>query len=219
MKIDPKLKNRIRFNQLEADARDRLRRFYHLTSAEAALRILQSGYIWSDAPDLCPNFTPNRPPRPTPDAPAAPDAAEPELCLRFQFAGTAHLVAEDTPAASYAPNALYVHLYEWPDLYSLQGMRVALLRVSAPTASGLECIGFQASPAFLERCKTDIAATLMLTRIKRLTGLSRSIRVPADAAQRAALAAEFPLPRFGQLELAQMRFQLWQRRLRKRLER
>lgn len=219
MKIDPKLKNRIRFNQLEADARDRLRQFYHLTSAAAALRIVESGYIWSDAPDLCPNFTPNRKSRSGSEEGTDSTGDEAEICLRFQFSGSAHLVAEDTPASSYAPNALYLHLYEWPDLYGLQGMRVALVRVSAPTASGLECTGFQASPAFLAQCKTDIASTLLLTRIKRLTGLSRSIRVPADAAQRAAIAAEFPEPHFGWMERTQMRLMLWQRRLRKRYDR
>jgi hypothetical protein len=209
MKIDPRLKNRLRFNQLEADARDRLRRFYHLTSAEAALQILQSGFIWSNAPDICPNFTPNQTSQLTMDA-------APEIWLRFQFTGAAHLVAEDAPASSYVPHALYLHLYEWPDMFGLQGMRVARLRVSAPSASGLACIGFQANPAFLARCKTDTTALLLLTHIKRFTALSRSIQVPADAAQRAALQAQYPVPRFGALEVYQMRFALWRRRLQKR---
>jgi hypothetical protein len=212
MKIDPKLKNRLRFNQLEPDARDRLRRFYHLTSAEAALRIVQSGFIWSDAPDLCPNFTPNR------DSKLTIPAAE-DIWLRFQFSGAAHLVPEDAPASSFVNNAMYLQLYEWPDMFGLQGMRVARVRVAAATSSGLECIGFQANEAFLERCKTDIAATLVLTQLKRLTAISRSMQVPGDAAQRAALQAEFPAPRFSALEIYQMRFFLWRRRMQKRFER
>ena len=110
---------------------------------------------------------------------------------------------------------MYVHLYEWPDMFGLQGMRVANVRVSASTASGLECIGFKATEAFLEKCKTDIAATLLLTRIKRLTALSRSVQVPATEAERAATLAQFPVPQFGTLEILQMRFQLWRRRMQK----
>jgi hypothetical protein len=207
VKIDPKLKNRLRFNQLESDARDRLRRFYHHTSAEAALRIVQSGFIWSDAPDLCPHFTPNK--TSTPEL-----GTEPDICLRFQFSGPAHLVPEEAPVSSYVPNALYLHLYEWPDMFGLQGMRVALLRVSAPCTSGLECVGFAPSPVFLEKCKTDIHATMILTAIKRMTAMSRSVQVPKDAAQRAAIAAKFPLPRFSAWEVLQMRWHLWRRRMR-----
>lgn len=209
MKIDPRLKNRLRFNQLEPDARDRLRRFYHLTSAEAALQIVQSGFIWSAEPDLCPHFTPNRDSQLS--IPGAPD-----IWLRFQFSGAAHLVPEEAPASSFLANAMYLQLYEWPDMFNLQGMRVARVRVAAGTSSGLECIGFQASEAFLERCKTDIAATLMLTQLKRLTAISRSVQVPKDAAQRAALQAQFPVPRFSALEIYKMRFFLWRRRLQKR---
>jgi hypothetical protein len=145
VKIDPKLKNRIRFNQLDDVARDRLRRFYHLTSAVAALQILQSGAIWSNSPDLCPNFTPNR------DSKIKP-AAEPEIWLNFQFSGASHLVPEEAAVSSYQPNSLYLHLYEWPDMFGLQGLRVARLRVAAPTSSGLECTGFRASEAFLTKC-------------------------------------------------------------------
>jgi hypothetical protein len=211
VKIDHKLKNRIRFNQLDADARDRLRRIYHLTSAAAALRIVQSGFIWSDAPDLCPNFTPNSSSRPT-------ITAAPEVWLGFRFSGPAHLVPDEADATEYAAHSLYVHLYEWPDMFGLQGMRVARIRVSAPTASGLECIGFHATPAFMERCKTDIAATLLLTRLKRMTALSRSVQVPATAAERAEVEAAFPEPQFSDMEIYQMRFHLWRRRLLKRFQ-
>lgn len=212
MKIDHKLKNRIRFNQLDADARDRLRRIYHLTSAAAALQIVQSGFIWSDAPDLCPNFTPNSSSKP--DIKVAP-----EVWLGFRFSGPAHLVPEDADASSYAPQSMYVHLYEWPDMFGLQGMRVARIRVAAPTATGLECIGFHATPAFLEKCKSDIASTLLLTRLKRMTALSRSVQVPASAAERSAIQTAFPVPQFTPMEIYQMRFHLWRRRLLKRFQR
>jgi hypothetical protein len=209
MKIDPKLKNRIRFNQLQAEARDRLRRFYHLTSASSALQIVQSGFIWSDTPELCPNFAPNR-------SSSVESSAAPEIWLRFQYTGAVHLLPDDAPSASYKPNSLQLHLYEWPDMYDLQGMRLARIRLSAPATSGLECIGFYASEAFLQKCKTDIAATLTLTRLKRLTAIYRSVQVPADAAQKASIQAQFPPARFSALEIWQMRFFLWRRRMQKR---
>jgi hypothetical protein len=205
MKIDPKLKNRIRFNQLQSEARDRLRRFYHLTSASAALQIVQSGFIWSDTPELCPNFAPNR-------SSHVPCSGGPEIWLRFQYTGAVHLLPEDAPSASYKPNSLQLHLYEWPDMYDLQGMRLARIRLTAPCTSGLDCIGFHATEAFLQKCKTDIEATLTLTRLKRLTGIYRSVQVPADAAQRASIQAEYPPPHFSTLEIWQMRFFLWRRR-------
>lgn len=208
LKIDPKLKNRIRFNQLDVEAKDRLRHFHHLTSAEAALQIVASGAIWSDDPDLCPHFAPNR-------HSSQPIPASPDIWLSFRFSGAAHLVPEAFDAGSYEPNGLYVHLYEWPDMFGLQGMRVASMRVSAPTASGLECTGFKATDAFLNRCKTDINATLMLTRIKRLVAITRSVRVPGTAAEKAALQTQFPVPRFGMMDRMQMRLHLWRRRMAK----
>jgi hypothetical protein len=206
VKIDPKLKSRIRFNQLDDVARDRLRRFYHLTSASAALQILQSGAIWGDGPDLCPNFTPNR------DSKLKPSAA-PEIWLSFQFSGAAHLVPEEEDLSNYKPNALYLHLYEWPDMYGLQGLRVALVRVSAPTSSGLECTGFRASEAFLKKCKTDVRSMLILARLKRLSAISRSVRVPASAAERVAIQAEFSALQFGVTEIWRARFSAWLKRL------
>ena len=206
MKIDPKLKNRIRFNQLDDVARDRLRRFYHLTSAAAALQIVQSGAIWSDRADLCPNFTPNR------DSKLVP-AAAPEIWLNFQFSGAAHLVPEGELPSSYLPNALYLHLYEWPDMFGLQGLRVSLVRVSAPTASGLECTGFRASEAFLKKCKTDMQSMLILARLKRLTAISRTVRVPATAAERTAIQAQSSALQFGASEIWRARLDLWRKSL------
>jgi hypothetical protein len=95
-------------------------------------------------------------------------------------------------------------------------MRVAQVRLAAPTASGLECVGFQASRAFLDKCKSDIVSTLVLTQLKRLTATSRSVQVPADAAQRAAIQADFPPPHFGDWDILKMRFFLWRRGLLKR---
>jgi hypothetical protein len=206
VKIDPKLKNRIRFNQLDDVARDRLRRFNHLTSAAAALQIMQSGAIWGNGPDTSPNFTPNR------DSKVRP-SARPEVWLNFQFSGAAHLVPEEAEASSYQPNAMYLHLYEWPDQFGLQGLRVALVRVAAPTASGLECTGFRASEAFLKKCRTDVVSMMILARLKRLTAISRSVRVPATAAERDAIQAEFSELKFGALEIWRTRFELWRKRV------
>lgn len=212
MKIDPKLKNRIRFNQLEDEAKTRLRRFYHLTSADAALRILQSGFIWSDAADLCPNFCSNRSAKPE-------FSAQHEVWLAFNFVGPVHLVPEEFPSNQYAANALYVHLFEWPDMFDLKGMRVNTLRVSAGTSAGLECLGYQATPEFLDRCKTDLEATMVLTRIKRLAAIARSVRVPASAQERKDLRASFPKPTFTTMDRYKMQFHLFKRSLAKRMKR
>jgi hypothetical protein len=211
LKIDPKLKNRIRFNQLEGEAKTRLRRFYHVTSAEAALRILQSGFIWSDAQDLCPNFSSNR-------SAKAEFGPVQEVWLTFNFDGPAHLVPEEFPASQYVPNALYIHLYEWPDMFDLEGMRVANLRVAAGTSAGLECIGYQATPEFLERCKTDLEATMLLTRIKRLAAIARSARVPASGVERKEIRAGFPKSTFTKLDRYKLQFHLFKRRIRKKLK-
>lgn len=209
VKIDPKLKNRLRFNQLDGDAKLRLRRFYHLTSADAALRILQSGFVWSDADDLSPNFASNRTVKPG-------FTGSQQVWLTFNFVGPVHLVSEEFPASEYVPNALYVHLFEWPDMFNLEGMRVDRVRVSQGTSAGLECIGFNATADFLEHCKTDIEATMRLTRIKRLATLSRNVRVPATPAERKSVQASFPENRFSALDVLKMKFFLWRRRMHKR---
>jgi hypothetical protein len=205
VKTNAEPKNRIRFNQLEDVARDRLRRFYHLTSAPAALQILQSGAIWSNSPELCPHFTPNR------DSKIKP-AAAPEIWLSFQFSGAVHLVPEDASVASYQPNALYLHLSEWPDRFGLPGLRVAQVRVAAPTAIGLECTGFRASEAFLKKCRTDVRALLIQERLKRLAATSRAVQVPATEAQRNAIQAAFSELQFGALETWLARLKLWRKR-------
>ena len=210
MKIDPKLKSRIRFNQLDGDAKTRLRRFYHLTSADAALRILQSGFIWSDADDLCPNFGSNRSAKPGFTAPQ-------EIWLTFNFVGPAHLVPEEFSADQYVPNALYIHLFEWPDMFDLEGMRVDKLRVARGTGSGLECIGYSTTPDFVERCKSDLEATMLLTRLKRFAASSRAVRVPGSADERDVVKRNYPEYKFSAMDVYKMRFQLFKRRLAKRL--
>jgi len=211
MKIDYRLKNRIRFNQLDEEARKRLRRFYHFTSATAALQILQSGSIWSDGDDIAPHFSANRQQK-------SNDACSREICLTFRFTGNGHLLPEDGSSADYQPNALYVHLYEWPDMYSLEGMRVAEIRVSAGTASGLECIGFHPSPEFLEQCKTDIGATIVLTRIKRLMSANRVMCVPEDARERETIRSRFPPYRPALLDIWRMKWKLFLRRIEQKRE-
>lgn len=209
MKIDPKLKNRIRFNQLDEDVRNRLRRFYHFTSARAALQILQSGFIWGDGVNLCPHFSHSR-------NSGFEGAESQEVCLTFQFSGAAHLVAADTPPTEYAPHSLYVLLRAWPEMYGLKGMRIDHLRVSPGTASGLQCVGYTPSPEYLARCKNNLDATMVLSRLKRLGAIDRSIRVPADAKERDTVQQKYPPANFGTLDVWKMKWQLWRRRLQRR---
>jgi len=212
VKIDSRLKNRLRFNQLDGETKQRLRRFYHLTSADVALRILQSGFIWSNADDLSPNFATNRTVKPD-------FGGRQEVCLTFNFMGPVYLVAQEFPASEYVPNALYVHLLEWPDLLHLDSMRIERLRVSQGTSVGLQCTGFNATAEFLERCKTDIEANLLLNRVRRLAALSRSMRVPASPDERNAVQSSFLDNRFSTLDVQKMKFSMWKRRLLKRFNR
>jgi hypothetical protein len=104
-------------------------------------------------------------------------------------------------------------------MFDLEGMRVANLRVSAGTSAGLECIGYQASPEFLERCKTDLEATMVLTRIKRLAAIARSVRVPASGTERKEVRAGYPKSTFTAMDRYKLQFHLFKRRLRKKLQR
>lgn len=208
MKIDPKLKQRIRFTQMDEDARKRLRRFYHYTSATAALQILQSGYIWSDTDDVCPFFASNREPVPA-------QARSREVCLAFQFSGTAHLVEAGTPSTDYASNALYIHLHRWPDMFGLEGLRLADLRVSRATATGLEFRALQVSPEYMQQCKDDLQAAMVLTRLKRLAGNAHTVRVPQNSEEREALRARYSAPEFSRMDIWKMKFQMWRRRTQK----
>lgn len=209
MKIDPKLKQRVRFNQLDEEARTRLRRMYHFTSARAALQILQSGFIWSDDDSLVAHFAHSR-------SQGYAQAHSRDICMTFHFSGAAHLVDATNPSNAYAPNAMYVRLNAWPDMYGLAGMQVAEVDVSPGTASGLQCTGFTPSPDFLEQCKTDLDLTMVLTKLKRLGTIDRSVRVPASVEEREQIRKNYPPATFSQLDIWKMKWQLWQRRLQKR---
>lgn len=212
MKIDPKLKQRIRFTQMDEDARKRLRRFYHYTSASAALQILQSGFIWSDADDICPNFCSNREPAPI-------EARSQEVCLAFQFAGTAHLVEAQTPSSEYTTNGLYIHLHRWPDMFGLEGLRVAQLRVSLATATGLEFRGLQIAPAYQEQCRDNLEASMVLSRLKRLGANRHTIRVPQSAEERETVRKRYPEPSFSRLDVWKMKFERWRKSQQKKKSR
>jgi hypothetical protein len=103
-------------------------------------------------------------------------------------------------------------------MFDLEGMRVANLRVAAGTSAGLECIGYQATPEFLERCKTELEATMLLTRIKRLAAIARSVRVPANGSERKEIRASFPKSTFTTLDRYKLQFHLFKRRIRKKLK-
>jgi hypothetical protein len=203
MKINPRTDKRLQFNQLDAEARDRLRHFCHYTSAQAALQILQSGHIWSKDDELAPHFWSNRV--------GLRQAQGQEICLQLQFAGAGHLLGARDPLPQMGANQMYVQLHEWPYMYGLEGMRISELRVGPGTVSGLQCTGMVVSPDFLARCKTDLRSTMVLQRLKRLLATPRTLSVPATVRQRAQLAAEFPALDFSGLELLRMRFELWRK--------
>ena len=180
--LDTKSKARVRFTQLDAETQQRLRTIYHLTSAQAALSIARTGYIWSDDPDGCPNFSLNRDLK-------LHYTAQPEVALTFKFRGTVQLHDDKVNFAPYAPNTLNLHLIAWPTLYGMEGLRVGNARVASGTSADLECLDFKLTPDFIEKCKTDPAAELLLRRLRRQLALGRMIKVPASREERAEIEA------------------------------
>jgi hypothetical protein len=180
--FEPRSRPKVRFTQLDEDTRQRLRTVYHLTSAQAALSIARTGYIWSNDPDGCPNFSLNRDLK-------LHYTATPEVALTFKFHGTVHLQDEEVDFSGYEVNSLNLHLIEWPTLYGMDGMRIAIARVAAGTVKDLECVDFKLTPAFIEKCKTDPDAELLLRRLRRQLALGRTIKVPGSTQERHAIEA------------------------------
>ena len=175
--LDPTVRHRVRFTQLDAEAQTRLRTIYHLTSAQNALSIARSGYIWSNDPDGCPNFSVHRDPR-------TADPALAEVALAFKFQGPVHLHEDRVDFSEYQAGSLNLHLKAWPTLYGMEGLRVAVARVAVGTVNGLDCVDFKLTPAFIEKCKTDPEAELLLRRLRRQLALGRSIKVPRSTEER-----------------------------------
>ncbi len=180
--LDIGQKRRVRFTQLEEEAQQRLRTIYHLTSAQAALNIARTGYIWSNDPDGCANFSLNRDLK-------RHYTTEPEVALSFKFHGDVHLREQEVDYAGYEPNTLNLHLISWPKVYGMDGLRVAIARVAAGTTVHLECVDFKLTPDFIEKCKTDPAARLLLKRIRRQLALGRMIKVPKSMDERREIEA------------------------------
>lgn len=177
--FDLRSRPKVRFTQLDDDTQQRLRTVYHLTSAQAALKIARSGAIWSNDPDGCPNFSLNRDLK-------LHYTATPEVALTFKFHGTVRLQDEKVDFTGYEANTLNLHLIEWPTLYGMDGMRIAIARVAAGTVKDLECVDFKLTPAYIERCKTDPSAELLLRRLRRQLALGRMIKVPGSQQERQA---------------------------------
>lgn len=180
--LDPHARHRVRFTQLDAEAQTRLRTIYHLTSAQAALAIARSGYIWSNDPDGCPNFSVHRDPR-------VNNAALAEVALAFKFDGPVLLHEARADFSAYEPGSLNLHLSSWPTLYGMDGLRVSVARVAAGTVNGLDCVNFKLTPAFIDKCKTDPEAELLLRRLRRQLALGRSIKVPRSLEERQQVEA------------------------------
>lgn len=181
--LDIGKKRRVRFTQLDDETRERLRTIYHLTSAQAALNIARTGYIWSNDPDGCANFSLNRDLK-------LHYTATPEVALTFKFTGEVQLREKAVDFAGYPPDTLNLHLISWPELYGMEGLRVAIARVAAGTTMHLECVDFKLTPDFIEKCKTDPDAELLLRRLRRQLALGRSVKVPGTAQERQAIEAQ-----------------------------
>lgn len=180
--LEIKARPRVRFTQLDAETQTRLRTIYHLTSAQAALSIARTGYIWSNDPDGCPNFSLNRDLK-------LHYTANPEVALTFKFHGDVRLHDERVTYEGYDANTLNVHLFEWPMLYGMEGMRVAMARAAAGTSVDLECVDFKLTPDFIDKCKSDPAAELLVRRLRRQLALGRMIKVPKSLEERKEIEA------------------------------
>ncbi len=181
--LDLGKKRRVRFTQLDEEAQQRLRTIYHLTSAQAALNIARTGYLWSNDPDGCANFSLNRDLK-------LHYTTTPEVALTFKFSGDVNLLEREVDFAGYAPNTLNLHLKSWPTVYGLDGLRVAIARVSAGTTMHLECVDFKLTPEFIWKCRSDPDAELLLRRLRRQLALGRSVKVPATPQERQAIEAQ-----------------------------
>ena len=180
--FDTKSRPKVRYTQLDAETQSRLRTIYHLTSAQAALNIARTGYIWSNDPDGCPNFSLNRDLK-------LHYTAQPEVALTFKFHGNVQLQDEKVTFEPYASNTLNLHLIAWPTLYGMEGLRVGNARIAAGTSADLECLDFKLTPDFIEKCKTDPAAELLLRRLRRQLALGRMIKVPGSMDERREIEA------------------------------
>jgi hypothetical protein len=180
--FDTKSRPKVRYTQLDAETQTRLRTIYHLTSAQAALSIARTGYIWSNDPDGCPNFSLNRDLK-------LHYTATPEVALTFKFHGDVRLHDEKVTFEPYAVDTLNLHLIEWPMLYGMEGMRIAIARVASGTTSDLECLDFKLTPDFIEKCKADPAAELVVRRLRRQLALGRMVKVPGSMEERKQIEA------------------------------
>lgn len=180
--LEIKSRPRVRFTQLDSETQARLRTVYHLTSAQAALSIARTGYIWSNDPDGCPNFSMNRDLK-------LHYTANPEVALTFKFHGDVRLHDEKVTFEPYDVNTLNLHLIEWPMLYGMEGMRIVMARAAAGTSADLECVDFKLTPDFIEKCKVDPAAELLVRRLRRQLALGRMIKVPASMEDRREIEA------------------------------
>lgn len=176
--LDLGKKRRVRFTQLNDDTQQRLRTIYHLTSAKAALSIARTGCIWSNDPDGCANFSLNRNLK-------SEYTTTPEVALTFKFRGEVHLCEKDVDFAGYPPNTLNLHLIAWPELYGMEGLKVAIARVSGGSEKPLDCVDFKLTPQFIEQCRTDPEAELLLRRLRRQLALGRTVKVPESLQERA----------------------------------
>lgn len=183
--LDIGKKRTVRFTQLDDEAQQRLRTIYHLTSAQAALNIARTGYLWSNDPDGCANFSLNRELK-------LQYTTTPEVALTFKFRGEVNLLEREVNFSGYAPNTLNLHLKSWPTLYGLDGLRVAIARVAAGTTMHLECVDFKLTPEFISKCRTDPDAELLLRRLRRQLALGRTVKIPGTPQERQEIEALKP---------------------------
>lgn len=159
---------------LAPELNKRLRRINHLTSSATAIRIIESGCIWSRDVDGPANFSLNQIPRDHLDE-------SPEISLQFEFTGSAVLVPWDFPATKYVRNILFIHVTEGLDSPTLDTIKVWAARWPAGSTEYMRCLDFARTKDFIEASRSDPYRQLLLARLMALLGSPKTMRVPVQS--------------------------------------
>jgi len=179
------MKKPFTFDGLSEPLQARLRRIYHTTTATNALRIAQSGHIWSKDPCGFANFSINR-------NPYFAKTHGREVSLSFSYSGEVAMVGADFPPDFYDPNLLYIHFMSWPNNGTKDGMQISAIRAPAGTSKGLVCTGYRLSDDFHWKSRTNPNAAWLADELRTHFSDHLQLAVPRDFHARELLASQHP---------------------------
>jgi hypothetical protein len=188
----------IDLSTLDPEIGKRLRRLHHLTSVTTAVRIVQSGCIWSNDVDGAANFSMNQVPNDCLDE-------TPEISLQFEFTGTAILVPFDFPNTQYLADVLYIHVTDGLAAPSLDTIKIWAARWPRGSKANMRCVQFAQIKDFVNASRADPYLQLTLGRLVELLQHPKEMRVPlgSDVYE---LKKQYPPPKFGKFEELKQRY-------------